>query len=114
MYYAWLTFVIPMVRAVLIGHIIIILIASGLWIASIHVPEPNRQALIWIAIIIGPYTLHGSQVVIQMTRTGANVALDVWGALVLLFLMRGSHHVSEKFGLRMKKLFEFYPGRLPP
>ncbi len=38
------------------------------------------------------------------------MASDLWGFLILLFLMRGSKHVSKRFGERMAKLFEFYPG----
>jgi hypothetical protein len=42
-----------MIRPVLIGNIVLILIASALWIGSIHVEEPGRQGLIWVAIVLG-------------------------------------------------------------
>ncbi|KAI9884875.1 MAG: tRNA-specific adenosine deaminase subunit tad3 [Watsoniomyces obsoletus] len=85
-YYIWLTWLIPMIRATLIGHTILVFTACAIWIGSIHVHEPQRQALIWIAI-----------------------AIDLWGFMILLFLLRGSKHVSKSFGERMQKLFEFYP-----
>lgn len=38
------------------------------------------------------------------------VLLDLWGALLILVLHRGSKHISESFGERMARLFEFFPG----
>ncbi len=58
-YYIWLSWVIPMIRAVLIGHTILVFCACALWIGSIHVHEPERQALIWIAIAIGRSARNG-------------------------------------------------------
>ena len=66
--YVWMAIVIPMIRPVMIAHAILVVVASALWIASIHVHEPSRQALIWLAIAFGgssvPATFPG------MTRDG--------------------------------------------
>ena len=55
--YVWMTVVIPMIRPVMIGHAILVVVASALWIASIHVHEPSRQALIWLAIAFGGWSI---------------------------------------------------------
>jgi len=41
---------IPMVRNILIGSANFIVVPSALWIASVHVENPARLALIWVAI----------------------------------------------------------------
>ncbi|KAI9792970.1 MAG: hypothetical protein M1816_001292 [Peltula sp. TS41687] len=86
LYFMWLTFVVPMIRATLIWNAVIIAMASALWIGSIHVHDPQRQALIWVAI-----------------------SLDVWGSMSILAVFRGAKHVSKRWGARMEKMFEFFP-----
>ena len=37
----------------MLGSAFTILVGCALWIGSIHVEEPNRQGLIWVAIVWG-------------------------------------------------------------
>jgi hypothetical protein len=60
-YYLILSIVVPMVRAMMITQVIITLIPSALWIASIHVAMPRRLAVIWIAIVIDLCKLSSKQ-----------------------------------------------------
>ncbi|KAF3159794.1 hypothetical protein TWF788_003524 [Orbilia oligospora] len=76
----------PMVKATLYGNSLAILIPSALWIGSIYVEEPNRQALIWIAIFLD-FSLP---------------SILVWG-------MRGIGFIPQKWSDKIKGLFEFYP-----
>ena len=46
---------IPMVRGMLIACAVFIFIPSALWIASVHVENPARLVLIWVAIPLGMY-----------------------------------------------------------
>jgi hypothetical protein len=46
-----------MVRGVMIGHILLILSGSVLWIGSIYLEESRRMALIWMAIVMGEMLL---------------------------------------------------------
>ena len=54
-YYAWIGYLLPMVRGYMFMHILCILIPASLWIASIQVEYPKRLALIWVAIFLGSY-----------------------------------------------------------
>ncbi|KAI9670122.1 MAG: hypothetical protein M1817_004459 [Caeruleum heppii] len=85
-YFVWISFIIPMMRAAILGNALAIVVPSALWIASIHVEEPQRQALIWIAIV-----------------------LDLFGQSTLIIFVRGSKIFSKKLGKRMEELFDFYP-----
>ncbi|KAK4507404.1 hypothetical protein PRZ48_001139 [Zasmidium cellare] len=58
-------YLLPMVRPVMIFHIIITLIAAALWIGSIHVGWPGQLALIWPAIFVD-YVGQMGYVIIQM------------------------------------------------
>lgn len=52
-YFIGLYFLIPMMRSFVLSSAVAILIPSAMWIGSIYVEEPQRQALIWIAIFLG-------------------------------------------------------------
>ncbi len=85
-YYFLLAKVIPMVRAMMISHGILTFVPAALWIASIHVEIPQRYALIWVAIFI-----------------------ELWGAILLVVLIRKSGFFSPSFENWINKKFEFYP-----
>ena len=53
LYYAWIGYLLPMVRGYMYIHIICILIPAALWIASIYIELPDRFTIIWIAIVLG-------------------------------------------------------------
>ncbi|KAF2672246.1 hypothetical protein BT63DRAFT_369506 [Microthyrium microscopicum] len=59
-YFLWMAYLMPIVRESFIGSAIISFFPAFFWIGSIHVEEPNRQALIWVALffdIMGPALL---------------------------------------------------------
>jgi low temperature requirement protein LtrA len=85
-YYGVLSYLVPMVRAMMIGQMVIIIVPSLLWISSIHVAIPNRLILIWIAI-----------------------ALDYCGSMIIVFLVRGSSMISSRLATWANSSFEFYP-----
>lgn len=76
----------PMVKATLYGNALAIVIPSALWIGSIYVEEPNKQALIWIAIF-----------------------LDLSLPSVPVWAMRGVHFIPKKWSEKIKSFFEFSP-----
>ena len=53
LYFAWIGYLVPMVRGYMYMHIVCILVPAALWIASIHVDLPDRFAIIWVAIALG-------------------------------------------------------------
>ncbi|KAF2203314.1 hypothetical protein GQ43DRAFT_479183 [Delitschia confertaspora ATCC 74209] len=84
LWYAWQ---IPMVRGSMIGNGVMIIVPAALWIASIHVEEPGRQALVWPAI-----------------------ALDLFGGTLMVTLQRGGDWMSGRVSEWAKRTFEFFPG----
>ncbi|KAL2351242.1 bacterial low temperature requirement A protein-domain-containing protein [Cryomyces antarcticus] len=86
-YYLWVALVLPMVRNVMISHAIMVIIPSAIWIASIYVEDPRRQALIWIAIV-----------------------LDLFGVSAILIFQRDSALLPGKVRAWAKRTFDFYPG----
>ncbi|KAK6361117.1 hypothetical protein TWF730_004864 [Orbilia blumenaviensis] len=76
----------PMVKATLYGNSLAIIIPSALWIGSIYVEEPKRQALIWVAIF-----------------------LDLSLPSVLVWGMRGISFIPNRWSEKLKGWFEFYP-----
>jgi low temperature requirement protein LtrA len=88
LYYLWMAYLIPMVRAAMISTAISTFIPGLIWIGSIHVEEPNRQALIWIAI-----------------------ALDIFGPLFLITFMRSRYWLNEGFRCWSETTFDFLPGQ---
>jgi low temperature requirement protein LtrA len=85
-YYGFISFVIPMVRGMMISQVIAIVIPSAIWIASIYVDMPNRLAMIWVALF-----------------------LDLFASTVVVFFVRGSHKFSSRLAAWVEKVFEFYP-----
>lgn len=85
-YYGFISYVVPMVRGMMIAQVIAILIPSVIWIASIYVEIPNRFAMVWIALF-----------------------LDLFANTVIVFLVRKSSLISSRLGTWVEKVFEFYP-----
>lgn len=83
----WNAYSIPMVRASMLGHGAFNLLPAALWIASIHVEEPGRQALIWPALF-----------------------LDIFGHSLMIFFQRPQGWLPDRFVAWTKRTFEFYPG----
>jgi low temperature requirement protein LtrA len=81
----WYSYQIPMVRASMIGNGAIALIPVALWIGSIHVEEPSRQGLIWIAIVF-----------------------DLFGGFLLI--MARMPGIERQLPASWKERLEFYPG----
>lgn len=82
----WYAYLIPMVRAAMIGNGIIALVPAALWIGSIHVEEPGRQGLIWTAI-----------------------AFDLFGGFIMVFLQR-PNALQKKIPAAWRERLEFFPG----
>lgn len=80
---AWL---LPLVKSVMICHIITIIVPSALWIASTHVDMPSRLALIFVAL-----------------------ALDLFGPFVIMLFLRYSRTHDTPLAIRIERLFEFFP-----
>lgn len=81
-----LSFVVPMVRGMMIVQALLTLIPSAVWIASIHIEIPNRFAAIWIAIWI-----------------------DLCGAMFVVLFIRESKHFGKSWQEWVDRIFEFYP-----
>jgi low temperature requirement protein LtrA len=86
--FLWMAWLIPMVRSAMIGSAIVTFLPGVLWIGSIHVPQPARQALIWTAI-----------------------PLDIFGPTILVMVQRGMIPFITDQGVDwFKRTFEFIPG----
>jgi low temperature requirement protein LtrA len=85
-YFIVLSYVVPMVRGMMIVQAVLTLLPSILWIISIHVEMPDRLALIWVAIFF-----------------------DLCGAMFVIFLIRNSKFVSPTLARWVDRVFEFYP-----
>lgn len=88
LYYLWMAYLIPMVRAAMVATALSTFLPGLLWIGSIHVEEPNRQALIWVAI-----------------------ALDIFGPMFLVLFMRAPSWLGERYQCWAKTRFDFMPGQ---
>lgn len=82
----WYAYLIPMIRASMIGNGIIALIPVALWIGSIHIGEPGRQGLIWTAIL---FDLFGGFLTITLQRPGV---------------------IQRKIPASWRERLEFFPG----
>ena len=85
----WYAYTIPMVRAAMTGNAIMTALPAALWIGSIYVEEPGRQALIWPALV-----------------------LDTCGSTLLVFFSRPEIW-AKRFPRALawaKRHFEFFPG----
>jgi low temperature requirement protein LtrA len=85
-YYGMICILIPMIRGMMVAHIIMTLISSALWIGSVHVDYPNRLILVWLAIFV-----------------------DLTGAMFIILFVKMAKFISKGLGEWMDKIFEFYP-----
>ncbi|XP_014561966.1 hypothetical protein COCVIDRAFT_85608 [Bipolaris victoriae FI3] len=83
-WYAWL---IPMIRGSMLGTSAISLIPFALWVSSIHVAEPAKQGLIWVAIVF-----------------------DLFGQFIMLLVQRPGSPMSKHLPARIKARLDFFPG----
>ncbi|KAI4946479.1 hypothetical protein J4E91_007167 [Alternaria rosae] len=67
-WYAWR---IPMVKGSMLGNALLSLIPAALWMASVSVEEPERQGLIWMAIL---FDLFGQFSMVLLQRPGSPIA----------------------------------------
>jgi low temperature requirement protein LtrA len=86
-YFLWMAYLIPMVRSAMLSTAVISFLPGLLWIGSIFVEEPHRQALVWIAI-----------------------PLDIFGPVALILLQRGGDWMGDGLSSWIKSRFEFIPG----
>jgi hypothetical protein len=87
LHFAALAVIIPMVRSAMVANAVAVFLSIALWIGSIHVESDNRQALIWIALV-----------------------MDLCSTfIVVLFQRVGSRIFSGKLGQWMKESFDFQP-----
>jgi low temperature requirement protein LtrA len=84
LWYAW---VIPMIRGGMVANAVVTLVPAALWIASVHVEEPKRQALIWPAI-----------------------AFDLFGGVLLIFVQRPGTWMAKYIPTQLRERLEFFPG----
>jgi low temperature requirement protein LtrA len=87
LYFIWMAYLIPMVRPAMIGSAIVSFIPGLLWIGSIYVEGPDRQAVIWIALF-----------------------LDIFGAAILVVIERGNFIFGQRVNAWAKNTFDFTPG----
>ena len=82
-------YMIPMVRATMVGHALVTLVPATLWIGTIHEDSlTHRQPLIWIAL-----------------------AFDIFGiAITMVFSRSVGLLPTERLRRWAMKQFEFYPG----
>lgn len=85
-YYGWIAYTLPMVRAMMISQLIAIVIPGAIWVASIYVDMPQRLAIIWVCLF-----------------------LDLFASVVIIFLVRGSQKISSRLAAWAERVFEFYP-----
>ena len=79
-YLLFMAYILPMARGMLTGSVLLILIHLVLWIASIHIEEPDRLAVIWIAIT---FDIVGNGALVPIVRSS-----EKWGAGRLEWLAR--------------------------
>jgi low temperature requirement protein LtrA len=85
-YYAMIARILPMIKAMMIAHVILTLIPGALWIASIHINMPYRLGTIWVAIFI-----------------------ELCGAMFVVLFIRGAKAISKGLEEWVNRVFEFYP-----
>ncbi len=85
-YYLWVAYLVPTVSGTMISNALLVAVSAALWIGSIHVEYPNQLALIFIALTI-----------------------DLFGSLLVMWLMRSSNDPRSRAAAWVKKQFEFYP-----
>jgi low temperature requirement protein LtrA len=88
LYFLWMASLIPMVRAAMIATAFVSFLPGVLYIASIHVDQPARQAVIWPAIV-----------------------LDIFGPVLLTVIERGPTWLGPRCCAWFRKIFDFTPGQ---
>ncbi|KAG8903841.1 hypothetical protein FRB99_002656 [Tulasnella sp. 403] len=78
--------VLPHVRPVMTLNAATVLIPVAFWIGSVHLEEPKKEILIWLAIV-----------------------WDLFGNVISIFLIRGSMVISKEFNQKMLRVFAYYP-----
>jgi low temperature requirement protein LtrA len=74
-YFLWLAYLLPIIRGVMVGSVILILISATIWIGSIHVDGTQRLALIWVAL---PLELYGSSIFFSFIRNESEMGFLIW------------------------------------
>ncbi|KAK9798827.1 putative Low temperature requirement A [Seiridium cardinale] len=85
-YFGLTACLLPLIKGIMISHIITIIIPSALWIASTHVEMPSRLGLIFVAL-----------------------AIDLLGPFVVMLLLRYSRTHDTPLAKRIERLYEFFP-----
>lgn len=83
---AYIGFMLPLVRAMMISQILLVLVAAALWIASIYVEMPSRLGLTFTAL-----------------------AIELFGSTIHVGLFRYSRTHNTPFANRIERFFDFYP-----
>jgi low temperature requirement protein LtrA len=86
-YYFSMARLIPMVRPAMICSGVVGFLPGLIWIGSIYVEEPKREALVWIAL-----------------------SLDIFGPAMLVLIERGGSWMGETLNKWCQSTFEFIPG----
>ena len=88
LHFAVTAYTIPMIRGMMIASCMQVLLATPLWIGSIHVEMPYRLALIWIAIVF-----------------------DMYGQGLYIGPFQYARHsgMNTKVGQKINKWMEYYP-----
>ena len=93
-YFIWLSYLIPMIRGMLLLTVVTILIPAGLWIASIHVDEPDRWAIVWIAIAVD---LFGNGFIVPIVRNHDRIEKSrMFGGLAQYFQFYPAVNIEHK------------------
>jgi low temperature requirement protein LtrA len=86
-YYFSMARLIPMVSPAMIGSGFVAFFPGLIWIGSIFVEEPRREALVWVALFF-----------------------DIFGPALLVAIERGGPWMGERMDTWCKTTFEFMPG----
>lgn len=79
-------YLLPLIKGIMICHIVAIIVPSVFWIASTHSDLPSRLGLIFVAL-----------------------ALDLLGPFVVLLLLRYPRTNDTPLAKRLERIFEFFP-----
>jgi low temperature requirement protein LtrA len=94
--WVWYAWAIPMVRGCMVGNALLSLIPAALWMGSVSVPEPERQALIWTAIL---FDLFGQSAMVLVQRPGSPLARfvpEAWKRSLEFFPATNIEHRIER------------------
>lgn len=83
---AYIGFMLPLVRSMMMSQVLITLVAAALWIASIHVEMPARLGLTFTAL-----------------------AIELFGSVIHVGLFRYGRTHDTPLANRIERFFDFYP-----